>query len=192
MIIDIFKTSIYKTHINNLNYYNFFINLLNKCLDKNEGRVLSNKGGFQSNDFSSDNIDDKNIIDDIFINPSFNFLKSFKIKKEFKLSNCYFWINKNYKNSYNERHTHGNDVISGVYYLEVPTNSGNIIFENGDNLKFNSNYTSIFDDSNFKKFYTIIPKKFDLILFFGETIHRVESNLSNEDRISVSFNININ
>lgn len=192
MIIDIFKTSIYKTHINNLNYYNFFIDLLNKCLDKNEGRLLSNVGGFQSKNFSSDNFDNRNIIDDIFINPSLNFLKSFKIKKEFKLSNCNFWINKNYKNSYNERHTHGNDVISGVYYLDVPTNSGSLVFENSDNLKFNSNYNHIFDDANFYKIYTVTPKKFDLILFFGETIHRVEYNLSNEDRISVSFNININ
>jgi uncharacterized protein (TIGR02466 family) len=192
MIIDIFKTSIYKTSINNLNHYNFFINLLNECLDKNEGRVRTNRGGFQTKGFDLQNIDNNNIFNDVFIDPVLNFLNSFKIKKEFKLTNCYFWINKNYQNSFNVRHIHGNNVISGVYYLEAPTYSGNIVFENSDNLKLNSNYLDKFEDPNFYTHFITDPKKFDLILFFGETIHRVEPNLSNEDRISVSFNIDIN
>ncbi len=192
MIIDIFKTSIYKTYINNLNHYNFFINLLNECLDKNEGRILTNRGGFQTKSFDLQNIDNNNIFNDVFIDPTLNFLNSFKIKREFKLTNCCFWINKNYQNSYNLRHIHGDNVISGVYYLETPINSGALVFENGDNLKLNGKYMDKFEDPNFYTYYTMVPKKFDLILFFGETIHHVEPNFSNEDRISVAFNLGIN
>jgi uncharacterized protein (TIGR02466 family) len=83
-------------------------------------------------------------------------------------------------------------MISGVYYLEVPINSGAILFENGDNCKLLNENFSLFDDPNFYCEYKIQPKKFDLLLFFSETMHSVEPNFSNEDRISVSFNIKIN
>jgi uncharacterized protein (TIGR02466 family) len=194
MIIDIFKTSIYKTSVHNLDYYNYFINLLNNSLVKKEGRTISNKGGFQTKNFIFDinNSENKNIVYDLFINPVYNFISSFKQKKEITITSCEFWINKNFPKSFNCRHIHASNMISGVYYLEVPINSGAILFENGDNCKLFSENSSLFDGPNFYCDYKIQPKKFDLLLFFSETIHSVEPNFSNEDRISVAFNIKIN
>jgi len=189
MILDIFKTSIYKTSVNNKDYYDFFMDTLNISLNKEEGRIISNVGGFQTNNFTENDFNNKNIFNDLFIGPVLCFLSSFRVKKQFKINNFYFWINKNYPKTFNKVHTHGNNKISGVYYLEVPPQSGSLVFQNGDNLKLFSDDT--FDDPNFYSSYTIAPKKFDLILFFSETIHYVEPNFSNEDRISVAFNIDI-
>jgi uncharacterized protein (TIGR02466 family) len=194
MIIDIFKTTIYKTSVNSVDYYNYFINLLNNSFVKKEGRIVSNRGGFQTNNFIFDfnNSKNKNIVDDLFINPVSNFVSNFKQKKEITIKSCDFWINKNFPKSFNRRHCHTLNMISGVYYLEVPINSGAILFENGDNCKLLNENFSLFDDPNFYCEYKIQPKKFDLLLFFSETMHSVEPNFSNEDRISVSFNIKIN
>jgi uncharacterized protein (TIGR02466 family) len=189
MILDIFKTSIYKTSLNNKDFYDFFIDTLNNSLTKKEGKIISNVGGFQTNNFTENNFKNKNIFNDLFIEPVSYFLSSFKIKKQFKINNFNFWINKNYPKTYNIAHAHGNNKISGIYYLEVPPQSGSLVFQNGDNIKLNSN--DIFDDPNFYPLYRIFPKKFDLFLFFSETIHYVEPNFSNEDRISVAFNIDI-
>jgi uncharacterized protein (TIGR02466 family) len=184
MILDIFKTSIFKTNINNQDYYNYFINELNNSFIKNEGKIKSNAGGFQTNNLNNDKI-----FSELFLEPVMTFLNFFKTKKNFKLNNFVYWINKNSFGNYNKPHYHGNNCISGVYYLEVPEKSGALVFQNSDNLKWDSTLFNIFEDSNFHGSYTICPKKFDLILFFSETIHYVEPNLSNQDRISVAFNI---
>jgi uncharacterized protein (TIGR02466 family) len=189
MILDIFKTSIYKTSVNNKDYYDFFMDTLNISLNKKEGRIISNVGGFQTKGFTENDFKNKNIFNDLFIEPVSHFLSSFKVKKQIKINNFIFWINKNYPKTFNKLHRHGNNKISGVYYLEVPTQSGSLVFQNGDNIKLSSEVT--FDDPNFYSIYTIAPKKFDLILFFSETLHYVQPNFSNEDRISVAFNIDI-
>jgi len=189
MILDIFKTSVYKTSVNNKDYYDFFIDTLNNSLTKEEGKIISNVGGFQTKDFTENDFQNKNIFNDLFIESVVCFLSSFKVKKQFKINNFIFWINKNYPKTFNKVHPHGLNKISGVYYLEVPTQSGSLVFQNGDNIKLFSE--DIFDDPNFYSAYTITPKKFDLILFFSETLHYVQPNFSNEDRISVAFNIDI-
>jgi hypothetical protein len=186
MILDIFKTSIFRTNIHNQDHYNYFINELNNSFIKNEGKIRSNAGGFQTNNFSNDKI-----FYELFLEPTTIFLNSFKKKKKFKLKNFFYWINKNSFGNYNVPHYHESNCISGVYYLEVPEKSGALVFQNGDNLKWNLNLFHTFDDNNFYSSYIINPKKFDLILFFSETIHFVEPNLSNQDRISVAFNIYI-
>jgi uncharacterized protein (TIGR02466 family) len=189
MILDIFKTSIYKTSVNNKDYYDFFMHTLNISLNKKEGKTVSNVGGFQTNNFTENDFKNKNMFNDLFIEPILFFLSSFKVKRQFKINNFCFWINKNYPKTFNIAHTHGNNKISGIYYLEVPSQSGSLVFQNGDNIKLSSEV--IFDDPNFYSLYKIVPKKFDLILFFSETIHYVEPNFSNEDRISVAFNMDM-
>lgn len=186
MILDIFKTSIYKTNINNQNYYNYFMQQLNNSLNENEKKIISNVGGFQTINFYN-----FQVFSDLFLEPVSNFLNSFKISKEFKLNNFYYWINKNSFGNYNRPHNHELNCISGVYYLEVPEKSGALVFQNGDIIKNSLNLNRFFDDINFTSYYFIYPKKFDLILFSSETLHYVEPNLSNQDRISVAFNMPI-
>jgi len=192
MITDIFKTSIYHTNVLNVAYKDYFINVLEKCIEEKKEIVKSNNGGFQTPEFTfSNNCNEieKKLINDLIIYPCTNFLKQFNIKKPFKLDNLYYWINKNFKGSSNKPHSHGYDCVSGVYYLNTPINSGDLVFL--DVNKINCNTHEFFDDANFFSEFTVKPKKYDLILFFSEVIHYVLPNNSDEERISMAFNVSI-
>lgn len=190
MIRDIFKTSIYCNNVFNESYKKYFINVLDKHIEEKKECFKSNVGGFQTPlcTFKDSEIE-KKIVNDLIIYHCFNFLKNFKIKKEFQLNNLCFWVNKNFKGSFNKPHSHGPNCLSGVYYLDVVENSGNLVFMDIDKLN-NVNF-KFFDDENFYSEFTILPKKYDLILFFSETIHYVQPNNSDQDRISMAFNIDI-
>jgi uncharacterized protein (TIGR02466 family) len=191
MILDVFKSTIFKTEIKNENYINYFKKVLNKEIKLNKGRVLSNRGGYQTNNLNE--IKDIKVYEDIFIKPAIEFIKNLNCKKkniEINLSN--FWINLNNVNDYNIMHNHPASNLSGVYYIEVPKDSGSLVFQNHNLLAngFNNNY-DFFDNCNFYTHYTIIPKKYDLILFPAELLHFVTPNTTNKKRISVAFNLNI-
>jgi tellurite resistance-related uncharacterized protein len=92
----------------------------------------------------------------------------------------YYWVNINGRDSYNEKHHHmGNkpnskkqSILSGVFYLNVPEgDAGNIIFTNKDGSES-----------------SIHPINGDLLLFSPSMIHRVETNNTDEERISLAFN----
>jgi uncharacterized protein (TIGR02466 family) len=193
MIIDIFKTSIYYTNVSNETYKNYFIDKLKKCMEEKKEVVKSNVEGFQTPtfnlDINSNNEIEKKLINDLILHPCVNFLQQFKIIKKFQLNNLNYWVNKNFKGSSNKPHSHGYDCISGVYYLNTPKNSGDLVFL--DISKLNCNNFKFIDDANFFSEFVIKPKEYDLILFFSETIHYVRSNNSDQDRISMAFNINI-
>jgi uncharacterized protein (TIGR02466 family) len=187
MIIDIFKTSIYKTSLENKEYIDYFYNFIEEQKKLNNSNYISNVGGFQTNSF--DTIDNKNIYNDVFINPALEYMKQFNKTYNVILSN--FWINSNNKNDYNLLHNHNDCNISGVYYIKVPENSGRIVFQNGDLCKMNSKNQYYFDDANFYSRYFVSVKQYDLILFSSDIFHYVEPNRSDEERISVAFNLNL-
>lgn len=187
--IDIFKTTIFKTKIENSKHTKYFLDLLKIEKKNNQGKKVSNIGGFQSKNYNV--IDNKNILQDIFFNPAKEFIEKLNPKKELKITLGGFWINSNLNNDYNLLHNHFGSAISGVYYLKVPKNSGCLVFQNGDLSKLSSNNFNYFDNENYYCRYHIEPKKFDLYLFTSETFHYVEPNRSSEDRISVAFNLHI-
>jgi uncharacterized protein (TIGR02466 family) len=184
MKLDIFKTSIYKTSIVNIDYKNYFIKLLNNEKKLNKKNFISNVGGFQTKSLSSL---DNNIKKNLFIKPASEYIKQFN--KDYKIELSDFWINLNNKNDYNLLHNHSGSNISGVYYIEAPENSGRIVFQNGDLTKMNSKNQFYFDDANFYSRYFLPVNNYDLILFPSETFHYVEPNRTNTERISVAFNL---
>lgn len=187
--IDIFKTTIFKTEIRNLKYVKYFLDLLEIEKKNNQGKKVSNIGGFQSKNYNV--VDNKKILQDVFFNPGKEFAEKLNPKKELKITLGGFWINSNLNNDYNLLHNHFGSAISGVYYLKVPKNSGCLVFQNGDLSKLSSNNFDYFDNENYYCRYHIEPEKFDLYLFTSETFHYVEPNRSSEDRISVAFNLHI-
>ncbi|HEY9654431.1 MAG TPA: TIGR02466 family protein, partial [Crinalium sp.] len=105
---------------------------------------------------------------------------------QIKAANC--WANINPKYASNKIHDHANCLFSGVYYLKAPKDSGTLMF---------------YDPRVAKTFYkppvsTFTPYTADaiahvaeegLMLIFPSWLkHGVEPNLSNEDRVSISFN----
>ena len=66
-------------------------------------------------------------------------------------------------------------VLSGVYYLNIPKESGDIQFR--------------FKENNQWDYYTIKSKNNKLILFNSNIEHSVTKNRSNKARISLAFNL---
>jgi len=87
------------------------------------------------------------------------------------------WGNISSFSNFNNLHTHSQTTnpnkISGVIYLKVPKNSGNIIFHNPINPSYTIHFT---------------PKESSILLFPSILAHMVEPNLSKDDRISIAFN----
>ena len=87
-----------------------------------------------------------------------------------------FWFNISNPGDNTGWHDHKkNAKISGVFYISVPKNSGNIMFRKNDKNK---------DEKWFVK-----PKDGMMILFPSKLEHCVEINKSCDTRISLSFNL---
>ena len=153
------------------------------------GRVISNSGGWQSNDiFSNDDFFSDFILE--IEKQGNNFAKKLEICQKVKLSNL--WININGYKDFNTRHTHQNSILSGVFYVKVPDKSSRIRFfhpsvhlmmtEWPETLKFNRYTSSIWD---------INPQKGRLLLFPSWLEHAAPLNRSSKIRSTISFNFNI-
>jgi len=86
-----------------------------------------------------------------------------------------FWFNEMQQGHSTTKHTHdeNNELLSGVYYVNVPENSGDLVLINAEN-------------SNEEK---VTPKVGEFIFFKPILSHRVAMNHSNEMRLSIWMNI---
>ena len=105
----------------------------------------------------------------------------------------YPWCNINPKGAYNIRHVHNdtNIFLSGVYYVKVPENSGTIRFwdPRGALMHIQRDHEYFNDAIAYEE---IIPEP-GLLLYFPTWIeHEVTPNEVDEDRITISFNLNAN
>jgi uncharacterized protein (TIGR02466 family) len=154
-------------------------------LNLKESRKISNVGGFQSKDLNyKKNKLLNNLIKNLnkYIN---DYSKIFSLKYELAISNI--WININNHKDFNLEHTHPDSIISGSFYIKVPENSGNIIFHNQNNFYMDSKDVIIQNEYN-SMTWGYEPKENLLLLFPSWLKHHVEPNMSNEARISMSFN----
>lgn len=99
------------------------------------------------------------------------------LDKKISFNNRGIWGNISSTTHYNNIHNHSSTIalFSGVYYLQVFPDSGNIIFY--DDLFLN------------KVEYT--PVIGDLLIFPSYLQHSVSPNNNSKDRISVAFNFEI-
>ena len=156
------------------------------------GVVKSNFGGWHSKDIYVYQDSDVRLQDISKIISNFYSKKIFKNKKDIIVS--MIWANINNKEDYNISHTHPYSHYSGVYYVKVPKNSGNLYFGEST-ANFEYEFTDKFKVPNVdieKSFeqYEIIPKEGMLYMWQSHLEHGVSKNKTNEDRISISFNFN--
>ena len=163
-----------------------------ECFDNNEllnqiyeierthsSEKFSNRGGFQSHNFENSKFKD------VILNETPR-----RVDKKLPSLKINDWVNINRKGDYNCRHVHlcNNVFLSGVYYVKVPENSGNIRFWDPRGILHHRlpEHDYYFDDCQYQ---WIVPKA-GLLLFFPTWLeHEVEPNESDEDRISISFNL---
>ena len=109
-----------------------------------------------------------------------------------------FWINISGKGASNSPHVHSGNNYSGVFFIKIPKemSGGRFLFyRNFNDAALNSTaYMGQFKDGYKMQAYdypiiTIPPKENMLLVFPSWVPHAVETNLSDEDRISLSFRL---
>jgi uncharacterized protein (TIGR02466 family) len=111
-------------------------------------------------------------------------------KVEFYLQNS--WFLKHVKNDWGQIHYHSNSLLSGVYYLKTPPNSGNINFHKNC-LHMNMFPPSIRMENDIRNHFTaeqysLTPEEGLIIIFPAQLEHSIGTNKSEGDRYSVAFN----
>ncbi len=114
---------------------------------------------------------------------------SWRFPSHMQLAVWDLWANANGKLASNNPHNHPNSILSGVYYVKVEGDCGDLLIldprkqawvlqpEFSERTPLNSSVQ------------TISPEDGALIIFPSWLEHGVNRNLSDEDRISISFNI---
>ena len=103
------------------------------------------------------------------------------------ITNC--WANVNRHGEAHTIHTHPNNVLSGVYYVRAPMNSGRIVFHDPRQQALVL-IPKVTERTAFNAYrHRIDPAEGMLLVFPSWFQHEVESNQSDEERISVSFNV---
>ena len=105
----------------------------------------------------------------------------------FEITAC--WANVNPKGSLNTSHTHPNNYLSGVYYVSVPKGTGVIVFGDpreaaGAILPRVTEYNAYNGNEA-----TFEIKAGRFILFPAYLRHGVPVNRSEEERVSIAYNI---
>ena len=152
------------------------------------GRTLSNYGGWQSDDLTFDAVETsefRNVITDkiseVLINTG--------LTKKFIISN--YWLYVNGKGDFNRPHIHGFSTISGVFYISAPLNSGKLVLRNPNFAHGFAIDAKIVTDWNPFNSYTweVEPEPNKLLMWPSWIDHYTLPNNSDEDRISLAFNI---
>ena len=113
------------------------------------------------------------------------FAKTFESDWKYRIKNA--WFNIAQKNQYQEYHNHSDCVFSAVYYVSLPSGSGEIVFKSKEDdmvslrnivefNKFNSTYMSL------------QPKERTLLIFRSSLQHMVKMGTNKKPRISVALN----
>jgi uncharacterized protein (TIGR02466 family) len=194
-IYNLFPVPIFQYKIKN--YQEINQELLNYILELQKinkiGNTHSNRGGWHSPNF-----------DLVNEGPPINFINKFKDFLKHIISSDMGWeyipnkqrivamwaiINK--KNSFNVMHNHQNCYLSASYYVRKPEDSGDITFFDPKEAKTYrfpkiEKYTEYSAET-----VTIKPEEGDLLIFPSYLYHAVSENLSDDNRVVLSFNIDI-
>ena len=156
-----------------------------------EGIKRSNNKGWHSKDFDMKEAEPKKFINSI--SPSIEKVMTDmnweKENQSIKISNMWTIINTG--GSTNSRHQHGNSTISAAYYVKAPKNCGDIVFYDPRPAPVFCYPTPKGSNLLNAQINSITPKEGALILFPSYIDHSVNENLSNEERIVISFNVTI-
>jgi len=191
MIEDIFPTPFYNVDLNcNI------LEMQSYCLDmmsKDDGRAISNMGGWQSKNLNGVHMPLNELFEDIEIHGNI-FAKKVHLKKSVSIENI--WININGFKDYNVLHSHTHTFFLGVFYVKCPEDCGNIVLHHPTE----STHQYDWQGNNFEKLgrysYGIInPKSIEnkMYIFPSWLQHDVTPNLNKtEKRISIAFNLKVN
>lgn len=189
----IFPTPIWKSFedIDILTIQDFCTDLKNKS----QGRIMTNIGGWQSDEFDHNQIFEsplqalgEKILDNMKLIS--NDMGYHNIEWEI----VSLWININGPGGRNSPHTHPGCAFSGCFYVSVPDNSGDIVFYRDSTeihlMTYWGDATTFTDPTELSKVTTgYHPTEGMMLIFPSHITHLVQENQSNDNRISIAFNI---
>ena len=157
--------------------------------EKNTSKRFSNSTGWRSSDLDIKKNKNLQKIEEGFLEMATDYCRIIKMTKGLKSTGMWATVNK-YKD-YNLTHCH-QGFLSGTFYVKTPMKCGDIVFENPSKLSdyWVGDLFSSFNEYNSSS-WTLPARKSIMYLFPSWLPHRVEPNLTKQNRISVSFNINI-
>ena len=189
-IQEIFSVPIYKVKLDlNVKELQSFCQW--KSIDEYEsGKVLSNRGGYHSNNLNLKDAALQPLIKEIETHSS-QFAETFLSKNKQILINM--WFNINLYKDFNISHNHSGDDISGVYYIKTPNECGNIIFEHPAQDLFDYYFLNVENPEEVNTYNARtwwMPSEVNMLYLFPAWLnHSVETNKNKtEERISISFN----
>lgn len=106
---------------------------------------------------------------------------------EYIISNL--WLNEYLNYGFQDKHNHKGSIVSGTFYVDVPTNSQPIVFVNPhkDMIPLHTqNFYNFFNSSEWK----FDPKEGDLFIFPSDLTHYVPTRELKSSRRSISFDVN--
>ena len=100
------------------------------------------------------------------------------------------WINLAAPGAYQEYHVHGNSHFSIVYYIDVPDNSGDIVFLSPEATVADMYPLPKEEKVTYAgvKTFKFTPVANDLLIFRSNLMHMVNQNKSERNRVSISIN----
>ena len=163
-------------------------NIENRVYEKSkeeDTRLASNEGGWHS---------DGSMHDDPVMEPIIKYIEwavrelSIESKMEYQDYSMFLWSNLNRPGDYNTTHDHPDCHLSGVYYVKLPEG------DCGKLRMYNPMYSYNYNSDGYNPPYKqprveINGKEGALLIFRSPILHDVTKNNTNEDRISLSFNI---
>ena len=189
MIEHLYATPVYSSMVVDYQTINYHID---KVMDKLKFYSLDTWGKTHliSIDFTKKSSEDFNIIKDLRLKKLEkeidNHVKEYCDEIGFTYSKYKMtsWFSKFENGSYAHIHNHGDSDISGVYYYKTNGDDGKFFFESpNDHLST----SRIYKHRGVRWEY--IPHCGKIILFPGWLRHGVETNNTDNTRISISFNI---
>lgn len=118
------------------------------------------------------------------------------IYKDMSIKLSGWWININPPGALNNMHHHAGSDLAGVFWIKTSKDCGNINFAHPQHI--NENRSLMMHTPEFVKrtgsyeSWWVQPTEGSFLIFPAHLYHWVDPNESDENRISVSFNLNLN
>ena len=188
MIHNLFSSKILETKINcNLQEIKkYCLDVYKRCPSVyNKNKSLE---GYKSPSFNPDRIINYQFLDKLFKNITkavSDINQKYEFPYDLNLRN--YWVNVNEPRTFNNVHNHTDCVFSGVFFVDVPKDSGNLYFVDPQTPLFEHNPLSKFIQTK----HYLEPKNGYVVLFPSWTLHAVEMNSSKYSRISIAFDYSL-
>jgi uncharacterized protein (TIGR02466 family) len=122
-----------------------------------------------------------------------DFLKTCGYKTEqYKCELSNIWLNEMHSHSYHKAHYHYGPNISGCFYVDVPKDSGPIVFSHS---ALNVDTLNIIEIDNYNQLnsstWSFIPEEGDVYFWKSDLLHEVPQTNFEGIRRSIAFDISI-